>query len=152
MSVCCFTGHRALSLAEQQQILPNLMSEIEKLINRGVTVFRNGGALGFDTLAAICVLGLRKKYPNVKLYIDVPHKGQDARWNEMQQNVYAYILKSADKVTYLSEEYYSGCMQARNRHMVDRSDYVLAYIRRTSGGSYYTAAYAEAQDKTVVYL
>lgn len=152
MPACCFTGHRALSLAEQKQILPKLTNEIEKLIEQGVTVFRSGGALGFDTLAALSVLGLKNKYPKITLYIDVPHRGQQDRWDEMQQNVYAYILNRADQVTYLAERYYSGCMQARNRHMVDNSDIVIAYVRRASGGSYYTAAYAEAQDKTVIYL
>ena len=152
MKVCCFTGHRRISPAEQQQLIPRLTNEIEKMITQGVAVFRNGGALGFDTLAALCVLALRNKYPHIKLYIDVPHKGQEERWSETDRAIYHSILDRADKVTCLSESYYSGCMHTRNRHMVDRSDYVIAYVHHARGGAYYTAAYAETTGKTILYI
>ncbi len=152
MSVCCFTGHRTLSSAERRRLLSGLSAKIEELIHAGVTVFRNGGALGFDMMAALCVLGLKTKYPKITLCIDVPHRGQESNWEASQQELYWYILERADEVTYLSEQYYSGCMYARNRYMVDRSDYVLAYVRRTNGGSYYTATYAEEQGKKILYL
>ena len=82
MRACCFTGHRDISSAEQRRLIPQLTDEIEKQIAKGVTVFHNGGALGFDMLAALCVLGLRNKYSAIKLYIDVPHSGQADRWSE----------------------------------------------------------------------
>jgi hypothetical protein len=45
---CCFTGHRKLPKAKIEQIVINLDHEIEKLIQKGVTTFISGGALGFD--------------------------------------------------------------------------------------------------------
>ena len=152
MGSCCFTGHRAMSMEEQQRIYPILMEKLEKAAAKGVTVFRNGGALGFDTMSALSVLKLKERYPQVKLCIDVPHRGQPDRWEEFDRNVYEYILTHADKVTYVSERYHRGCMQKRNRFMVDNSDFVIAYVKQMKGGSHYTARYAESLGKKVVYL
>lgn len=152
MGSCCFTGHRAMSMEEQQRIYPILMEKLTEATAKGVTVFRNGGALGFDTMSALSVIRLKERHPQLKLFIDAPHRGQSERWEEFDRNVYEYILARADKVTYVSERYQRGCMQKRNRFMVDNSDFVIAYVKRIRGGSYYTACYAESLGKEVVYL
>lgn len=152
MKVCCFTGHRNLSYDEREQILSVLTQKIEELINSGIAVFINGGALGFDTLSALAVLGLKKKYPKVKLKIYAPHKEQSSMWSEANKRIYEYILSCADEVKFLADKNYTGCMHERNRRMVDDSDCVIAYVKKSSGGSYYTAAYAESKDKKVYYI
>lgn len=152
MQACCFTGHRVIPKAEQKRLAGKLEHNLLYVIAKGVTVFRNGGALGFDTLSALSVIALKDKYPQIKLYIDVPHRGQQEQWEEFDRNVYNFILARADKLTFVSERYQPGCMQKRNRYMVDNSDYVIAYIRRPKGGSYYTACYAESLGKEVFYL
>lgn len=149
MKSCCFTGHRNLSSDTRKQILPVLTEKIEQLISEGVAVFINGGALGFDTLAALTVLGLKNKYPNIKLKIYAPHKEQSSRWSDDNKKIYNYILSRADEVKFISEFMHSDCMQVRNRRMVDDSDCVIAYLRKTSGGSYYTVKYALMEDKKV---
>lgn len=152
MPACCFTGHRELSPDDQRQLIPRLTDEIEQLILKGVTVFRNGGAIGFDAVAALCVLALKNKYPNIQLCMHVPHKGQAGKWSASQKGVYKSILSRADYVIYHAEKYFSGCMHNRNRSMVDLSDYVIAYIRQTKGGTYFTVNYAESKNKQVIYL
>lgn len=152
MLSCCFTGHRTMDAAEQELILSILTEQITELIKKGVTVFRNGGALGFDIFAALCVLSLKYEYPDIKLYIDAPHRAQAIHWDKDDKRVYEYILSRADKVTYVSDHYSSGCMLKRNRYMVDRSEYVIAYIRKQHGGSYYTARYAEKKGRQVIYV
>lgn len=152
MYSCCFTGHRNIDGSVKEQIIPVLVGKIEQLINEGVAVFINGGALGFDALAALAVLGLKNKYPKIELHIYVPHKGQSDKWNDDNQKIYDYILSRADKVNILEEEYSSECMHVRNRRMVDDSDYVIAYVKKNSGGSYYTAKYAESVGKKIIYI
>ncbi len=153
MSVCCFSGHREISLKERRQISSKLKEIITDLVKtKGVTTFRCGGALGFDTIAALYVLELKNEFSEIKLIIDVPHRNQSNAWNETDRNVYDYILNHADKVNIISENYYKGCMQKRNRFMVDNSDFVVVYVKKTSGGSYYTACYAESLDKNVIYI
>ena len=49
---CCFTGHRDIS--DPLGILKRkLKRTIVNLIDNGIIYFGNGGALGFDTLAAL---------------------------------------------------------------------------------------------------
>lgn len=152
MTTCCFTGHRNVTSFAREQIVPALCEKIEELINEGVAVFINGGALGFDTISALCVLSLKVKYPYIKLHIYVPHAGQEKRWSEENQKTYQYILSRADEVKILAPFHSAECMHARNRRMVDDSDCVIAYVRKPSGGAYYTAAYAETNDKKVFYI
>ena len=42
---CCFTGHRKLPAKKMQSIIFKLNSEVERLIQEGVTTFISGGAL-----------------------------------------------------------------------------------------------------------
>ena len=152
MLACCFTGHRNVTVSARNEIVPALCEKIEQLINEGVAVFINGGALGFDAVSALCVLSLKVKYPHIKLWIYVPHAGQEERWSEENKKTYQYILSKADEVKVLSPFHTADCMHARNRRMVDDSDYLIAYVRKPSGGAYYTSAYAESQDKKVIYI
>ncbi|MEE1491995.1 MAG: SLOG family protein, partial [Massilioclostridium sp.] len=60
---CCFTGHRDLPPQKLPYIQKRLEQELLQLIHQGVRYFGAGGALGFDTLAALTVLRLRETYP-----------------------------------------------------------------------------------------
>ena len=144
---CCFSGHRILP--DYKKLLPKLQEETERHIQLGVTHFLNGGAIGFDILAAEVVLSLKQKY-NISLEMVLPCLDQDKTWNKKNKIRYNYILTNADKVTYLANQYYDGCMIERNRYMVDHSDYCIAYLVNQRGGSYYTVNYALKINKNVV--
>ena len=152
-SVCFFTGHRALPRGLENDICSELYSRLVRCVEeRGVLGFMAGGALGFDTLAAICVLRLREKHPEIKLFIAVPHRGQASRWDGRDRELYERILSEADGVYVLGERYFRGCMQARNRFMVDRSGGGFAWLTEPSGGTKYTCDYARRQGVRVVQL
>ena len=150
MKSCCFTGHREIPYQEQEMISARLEEEVRRLIGMGFVTFHAGGALGFDTLAAQCVLKLKKEFPKIRLCIDVPHKGQERKWSMENIKQYQEILLFADEVNILSESYFRGCMHVRNRYMVDHSDCVIAYVRKESGGSAYTMAYAEKKGVEII--
>ncbi len=141
-TTCCFTGHRAMPTC-LHTIKKNLEKSICRLIDEGFVSFCSGGALGFDMLAAEAVLRLRKKHPQIKLIMMLPCNGQDRFWTKKQKAAYASVLAAADKVIYTGEFYQKGCMQKRNRCLVDASSYVLAYLEKDSGGTKYTVDYAE---------
>ena len=65
---------------------------------------------------------------------------------------YERIMKAADKVTYTSEQYYSGCMHKRNRHLVDNSSVCVCYLTESTGGTAYTVEYAHKNNLTVINL
>ena len=142
--VCCFTGHRDLVGAHAERLAQIIDAELEALIAEGFTVFRTGGAVGFDTVAALRVLLMKKKYSFITLELCLPCKDQTAKWKESEKVFYGFCLARADKIRYVGERYRSGCMFARNRMLVDGSDCCLAYCSPAakSGGSRYTIDYA----------
>ena len=98
--------------------------------------------MGFDTLAALTVLELREKYPQIQLIMILPYPEQDSAWSEKDRQKYAYILANANKKRYTSEHYHKSCFHVRNRYLVDNANYCLAYLNKDSGGTAYTVDYA----------
>ena len=132
---CVFTGHRQL---EEDFSKPRLKRTVEKLIKTGVTDFYNGMAIGFDLCAAECVLTLKKKYPSVQLIACVPCYGQEKYFSERDKKRYVKFLKKADKTIVLADHYYQGCMQQRDKYMVEHADCMIAYCNKNTGGAAYT--------------
>lgn len=139
----CFTGHRKIVSEQQRIVAERLKQTVEKLILNGYCYFGAGGALGFDTLAAECVLYLKKQYPQIKLILVLPCKTQTRGWDSEDIAIYEQIKAQADKVVYTSEEYTRGCMFKRNRHLVDNSSICIAYLTESKGGTAYTVNYAK---------
>ncbi len=150
--VCCFTGHRSINETDKAALVAALRRVLPDLINEGVTVFKTGGAIGFDTLAAEEVLRLKNNFPNVKLHIYVPCLDQNRFYTDEQNEVYLRHINAADKIFCISESYKRGCMQKRNRALVDGSDCCVAYLNRQSGGTAYTVSYAEKNGVRVIRL
>ncbi len=150
--VCCFTGHRNLPSAFVAEIRDRLLKTIGFLAERGVSEFRAGGALGFDTLAALAVLEMKEKYPHISLKLILPCKDQDKGWSEADKRVYYEIIERADEVAILSEHYYRGCMFVRNRALVDGSDYCVAFLREHKGGTQMTVNYAQSKHLKIINL
>lgn len=137
--VCCFTGHRDISYEHMEEVLTRLTAAVDRLYRQGIRTFLVGGARGFDTLAAIQLINLRRHlYPNLKLVLVRPCTGQADRWPPQEQALYNTVRREADLDILLSDHYYNGCMQKRNAFMVDHSCHLLAYVTRSSGGSYQT--------------
>ena len=147
---CCFTGHRLIPRSEVPQIKKRLEQAIMDLINEGVIYFGAGGALGFDTLAAQTILDLKEEYPQIKLILVLPCKEQTAKWKQRDIDMYEYIKSRCDKYVYTSEHYYDGCMQKRNRHLVDNSSFCICYLTHKRGGTYFTYNYAKDNNLTII--
>ena len=146
----CFTGHRTIPMLKKWKIERKLKETLEALIDNGYCYFGAGGALGFDTIAAQTVLGLKKKHPEIKLILVLPCKNQTRGWEEKDVSVYESIIEQADKVVYTQEHYDRGCMFKRNRHLVDNSSVCVAYLTEEKGGTAYTVNYANQKGVKVI--
>ncbi len=153
MKVACFSGHRKLP-EDCAELRTNLEKAIISLIERGVVFFGNGGAVGFDALAAETVLRLKEDYPHIRLVmvLPCPPEEQSLKWTNEQREHYKKLLEQADKVRVLSPRYTKSCMLDRNRHMVDCSAYLICYLREQHGGTFYTVNYAEQQGLEILRL
>lgn len=150
--ICCFTGHRSIDGVSMEALSGLLDSVLERLIADGVTVFRTGGAVGFDTLAALKVIEWRERAPHISLELCLPCRNQTDGWGARSREYYDYILSKADRVEYLFDEYVTGCMLARNRRLVDGSQFCIGYCKSERGGSAYTLDYARKKGVRVINL
>ena len=130
----CFTGHREIPREHYLKLRDILIQEIEAQIEQGATVFRAGGALGFDTLAALCVLDVRRHHPHIRLELILPCPTQTRGWSPSEKGLYQQILEQADSHRYVSNTYFSGVLQMRNLALIRDSDVCIAYLRSSHGG------------------
>ena len=138
---CAFTGHRNLPEYLDEEIIKKA---VENCIKKGVEIFYNGVAKGFDLLSAKVVLSLKKKYPNIKLIACIPCYNQEKNYNEEEKKAYIEVLAKTDEKIYVSEsEYFRGCMQKRDRYLVDKADILIAYLKEDTGGTAFTVNYCK---------
>ena len=142
MKVCCFTGHRVLQNNHVLPLVRVIDRHIERLAACGVTEFRTGGALGFDTLAALRVLAAAERNPELHLSLILPCRDQTKFWRTGEKALFDDILAKADAVSYVTDVYTPRCMYTRNRALVDGSDLCIAYLTENRGGTLYTCTYA----------
>ena len=141
---CCFTGHRPNKLDySENEIKPLLETAIDNAISDGYITFITGMAEGVDIWAAEIVLEKKKENKELHLICAVPHPGFEKRRSEYETERYENIIKNADYVTTISENYYRACYQKRNIWMVNHSSLVIAVFNGTASGTKNTVDYAE---------
>jgi uncharacterized phage-like protein YoqJ len=149
---CFFSGHRDILLEKYPEVQAKLEQTVEGLIDQGVQYFGAGGALGFDTLAALTILKLKRQHPEIRLALILPYKDYGSNWPDKVRKFAEQITNWADKVVYTSERYYNGCMYKRNRHMAEQSGWCVCYLERATGGTAYTVSYAKSVGVQIINL
>ncbi len=151
--IVCFTGNRPQKLPwgfnetdvrfiKTKKIV---RQKIVRAIKSGYYIFLCGMALGFDMMCAEIILELKKKYKHIKLIGAIPCKNQSERWAKEQKDRYEEIIKKLDGIRCIYDKYISGCMQERNKFMVNNSSLVIAFFNGSSGGTKNTIDYALKQ-------
>ena len=159
---CCFTGYRPQKFpfpldrlnSEYLDFENRLISEIAGLIELKCLTFYTGMAMGFDIVAAECVLMLEQAFKNsaVRLVCALPFKDQSLKYPPEWKQRYDNILLKADQTVLVSDNYYRNCYFDRNRFMVDNSDFVLTWFDGSPGGTRNTVRYAESISRKVINL
>jgi len=147
---CCFTGHRNIPANEYAAIQKRLEWVLNHLVHQGVRFFCAGGALGFDTMAAFAVLKLKQVFPHIQLILLLPCKEQTRGWALKDIENYSKILSQASEVIYVSIGYHRGCMQKRNRQLVDYSQFCVCYLADSKSGTAYTVGYAKQKGLHII--
>lgn len=145
---CAFTGHRDFC---EERYLEQLDSAILKLIEDGVKTFYCGMAMGFDLACAEIVIKYKEKYA-VKLIACIPCTDQEKSFPQDIKEKYRFAVEHSDESVVLAPSYYNGCMQARDRYMVENSDAVLCYLTKETGGTFYTVNYAKKLGKDIIII
>ncbi len=147
-TTCSFTGHRVL---RNDFNVDKLKEVINNVLKNGYRTFLVGMAIGFD-LTCVEVLLKKKKEFNLDIIACIPCKNQDKFYKNTEKEKYQEYIKKVDKIVYFSDVYTDGCMQIRNRYMVDNSSLMIAYLKYFKGGALYTVNYAKKQNKEIIYI
>ena len=148
---CCFSGHRPARLPwgdreedpRCQDLKERLAQVLEEAYRQGYRHFLCGMAQGADLYFCQAVLDLRQTCPGITLEAAVPFAGQADRWPPDDQQRRLQLLDQCDLETVIQHHYTPGCMNRRNRYMVERSSLLLAvYDGIPQGGTMNTLAYA----------
>lgn len=149
---CCFTGHRNLTESDMHTAYDAVMSLIPRLVERGILRFYSGGAVGFDSIAAIAVLNSKVRFPELELILALPCRDHSKKWSTANSVMFEKISEKADCTVYVNEEYCPGCMDMRNKYMVDRSAVCVCWLTEGHGGTYKTVRYAEKKGLEMINL
>lgn len=156
---CCFTGHRKIDQSKLHTLVERMYLEIGYLSEHGIENFYTGGALGFDTLAALAVLRCKRGGSDIKLHLMLPCPEQYQKWQRRDIDIFHDILSRADSSTVLSDYYHGGVMHIRNRAMVDACGYCICYWDKNDarpdklgGGTLYTVNYARKLGRKIINL
>ncbi len=149
---CCFSGHRPERLPwgyDEEDPRCRLFKEriiqsIEALYRQNVRHFISGMAQGTDLYFAEAILSLQSYYSDMSLECARPCESQADNWSQAQQLRYHSILSRCQYETMVQHTYSRGCMQRRNRYMVEHAAFLIAaYDGKAKGGTAQTVAFAE---------
>ncbi len=114
-------------------------------------LFLTGGMGEFDGLCAGIVRSAQRRHPHldIRLALVLPYMTNRLNKDKL------YYETSYDEIIIpeeLAGVHYKAAIKKRNRWLVDRADYILAYIHRDFGGAFETVKYAQKQGKTIINL
>ena len=138
--VVTFCGHADFS--EHQRCRSILLSLLEQKIGEQPTDFYLGGYGAFDAFAYACCKEFQATHPQVKLIYVTPY---------LADRHLKTLSGQYDSILYLPIEKapLKYAVSHRNREMIQRADWVVAYVTRTYGGAYQAYCYAKKKNKEI---
>lgn len=149
MTVCTFAGHREVyqaNIAEKLDEAISIIVETDDCFR-----FLVGGMGNFDGMCASSIRRAKRRYPNkqISLELVLPYLTQ-----ELNENKQFYETSYDDVIVpiELAGVHYKSAITKRNRWMIEKSDWLVAFVYREFGGAYTTLRYAEKKGLQIVNL
>ena len=149
-SACSFTGHRPAKLpwglreedARCVALKKRIADAVAAAYEEGYRHFLCGMAMGCDLYFCECVLALRARKKDVTVEAVIPCPTQADDWPVDIVRRYRTLVAACDYETMVSDRYTPGCMQRRNRYLVDHASLLIAAYDGSAGGTRNTIQYA----------
>ena len=142
--IVTFCGHSDFS--ELERCRPILLSLFEKKIGDAPVDFYLGGYGNFDTFANSCCKEYQATHPQVRRIFVTPYLTP-----EYQRGYLNEIAAQYDSIAYFPIENVPPrfAISHRNRQMIERADWVVAYVTRSYGGAYRSYQRAKKSNKPI---
>ena len=145
--IVTFCGHARFSKSEEheQQILAFLE---EKIGDQPADMYL-GGYGSFDSFAYDCCKKYKETHPSVSLVFVTPYMTIDYQKNHLNYQNARY-----DSILYpeIEDKPKRYAITYRNKYMVEKADYVVAYVLHNWGGAYTTYQHAKRKGKKLFNL
>ena len=131
---CCFSGHRPENFpADKARIeyLCRLVADTAAILYyKGIDTFITGMARGFDLLAADTLVKDPDIGSKIHLICAVPYADHRREMKTAQEDMlYRKLIKRADLIVCLGDEYRKDCYKLRNSFMINNSSNLIAYLK-----------------------
>ncbi|MBQ8689253.1 MAG: hypothetical protein IJ515_02700 [Clostridia bacterium] len=145
--VVTFCGHAHFSESEEceQRILAFLA---EKVGDRPADMYL-GGYGAFDGFAYECCKKYKQTHPKVSLVFVTPYLTVEYQKNHLDYQKTRYDAIIYPEIESKPKRY---AIAYRNKYMVEKADYVIAYVTHDCGGAYTTYKYAKRKGKAILNL
>ena len=149
-NTCCFTGHREYKLPwgsdendpRCRKLQQQLFDAVDAVYAAGIRHFICGMAQGCDLYFCELALALRQLHGDVTVEAAIPCPSQAEGWPAEQRLRWQRLVAACDYETMVQQQYSPGCMQRRNRYMVDHASLLIAVHDGLPGGTRRTIEYA----------
>ena len=145
--IITFCGHSDFVTSREQE--ERLLTFLQKEVGNLPADFYLGGYGGFDRFAYDCCKVYQKTHPNVSLVLVTPYYDTSYQKTHLQEAATRY-----DTILYpeIEDKPKRFAIVYRNRYMIEKADFVVAYITRKWGGAYITYQYAQKKAKAILNL
>lgn len=147
MKTCTFAGHREVFASGVEADIGSAIETI--LANDSDFAFYTGGMGEFDSKCSAAVRKAKRTHPekDIKLFLIEPYMKTEI--NESKDYYEAFFDDVLVPIE-LAEVHYKKAITQRNKWMIDRSDYLIAFVHRDFGGAYETMKYARRKGSIVI--
>ena len=145
--IITFCGHGDFIKKDKYEL--KLLSFLEEKIGDQHAELYLGGYGNFDRFAWECGKWLKEKNKNLSLVFVTPYLSAKYQKNHFDDQRMRY-----DSIIYpeIEDKPPRFAILYRNRYMIEKADYVIAYVDHKWGGAYQSYQYAKRKRKTILNL
>lgn len=140
----CFSEYKVLSIIKNKKVKLKILNEINKIIEENYFHFVFGLSDSIDFIGAEAVIDKKSKNKNIMMEVVIPYK----------KKLYNYkvrkYIKYCDIISLTSNEYYDGCINERDRQIINISDLLVMFCTENpSDDNFILLKYAKENRKDV---
>ena len=137
--IVTFFGHSRFAATDEYEKI--ILSFLEEKVGERYAQMYLGGYGDFDQFAYACCKKYKSSHPNISLVFVTPYLNM-SRERAYDLTIYPEIENKPLRFA----------ISYRNQYMVEKADYVIAYVEHAWGGAYKSYKYAKRKGKYIFNL